>query len=108
MKMPAGGPKTSDGQAFLPRKAREARGGSCKAPRAKWGGAGGNEIPRAKLVSGGELVHRIVFARRLQRRFAGEIFLVIVADVAAAHTLVLHACDPLTDLGALGIGRAHV
>src|SRR3546814_4893588 len=73
MKMPAGGPKTSDGQAFLPRKAREARGGSCKAPRAKWGGAGGNEIPRAKLVSGGELVHRIVFARRLQRRFAGEI-----------------------------------
>ena len=74
MKMPAGGPKTSDGQAFLPRKAREARGGSCKAPRAKWGGAGGNEIPRAKLVSGGELVP--------PRRHAANWFIVLSLPAA--------------------------
>ncbi|AJA08400.1 hypothetical protein SKP52_07395 [Sphingopyxis fribergensis] len=48
--MSAGNPEVSDGQAFLPRKAREARGELCKAPRAKREGAGGATGPRAKLV----------------------------------------------------------
>src|SRR3546814_15504235 len=34
MKMPAEGPRTSDGQAFLPRKAREARGAT-NSPRSE-------------------------------------------------------------------------
>jgi hypothetical protein len=38
-----------------------------------------------------------VGAAGLQRGFAGEVFLVIVADVGARHVLVLHAGDALAD-----------
>src|SRR3546814_4370574 len=44
-----------------------------------------------------ELVHRIMGSARLQRRFAREILLVVVADVGAGHVLVLHAGDALAD-----------
>src|SRR5579883_2250303 len=41
--------------------------------------------------------------RRLQGRFAREVFLVVVADVGAGHVLMLHAGDALADLGALDV-----
>src|ERR1700688_218014 len=44
-----------------------------------------------------ELVHRIVGAARLQSGLAGEIFLVIVADVRPSHVLMPYAGDALTD-----------
>src|SRR6201995_3644719 len=50
-----------------------------------------------------ELVHRVVSTTGLERGFAGEIALVVVADVGAGHVLVLHAGDALTDLGALDV-----
>src|SRR5207249_9254327 len=50
-----------------------------------------------------ELVHRVVGAARLQSGLAGEIFLVIVADIGAGHVLMLGAGDTLTDLLALNI-----
>src|SRR3546814_9260900 len=84
MKMPAGGLKTSDGQAFLPRKAREARGATnSPAPSSVFRRRTGSPA-----ALGRELVHRIVLARGFQGRFAGEIFLMVFADVAAAHILV--------------------
>src|SRR6202020_2849018 len=46
---------------------------------------------------------RVVYAARLQGSFAGEVLLVIVADVGASHVLMLHAGDTLTDLGALDV-----
>src|SRR5580693_1664939 len=50
-----------------------------------------------------ELVHRVVGAARLQSGLAGEIFLVIVADVGAGHVLMLGAGDALTDFLALHV-----
>src|SRR3984885_1918538 len=50
-----------------------------------------------------ELVHRVVGAARLQSGLAGEIFLVIVADVGAGHVLMLGAGDALTDFLTLNI-----
>src|ERR1700760_1965798 len=50
-----------------------------------------------------ETVHRVVGSARLQRSFAGEVLLVIVADVGAGHVLMLYAGDALTDLGALDV-----
>src|SRR3546814_14750461 len=104
MKRPSEGPRTSDGQAFLPRKARGARGATnSPAPssvfrrRTDSPAASCRElVPPAALcrelvppaASCRELVHRTVLARGLQGRFAGKIILVIVADVAAAHILV--------------------
>ena len=48
-----------------------------------------------------ELVHGVVFTCRLQRCFAAEVILVIVADVRAGHVLMFHAGDALADFLAL-------
>ncbi|MBN8909729.1 MAG: FAD-dependent oxidoreductase [Rhodospirillales bacterium] len=66
----------------------------------------GSVGPRAAsswtLICGsGELVHRVVDAAGLQRGLAGEILLVVVADVGAGHVLVADAGDALADLLAL-------
>ena len=45
-----------------------------------------------------ELVHRVVCASGLQGCLAGEVFLVVVADVGSGHVLVPHAGDALSDL----------
>src|SRR5690606_438564 len=96
--MPAGSARASDGQAFLPRKAREARGATnSPAPSSM---SGDLAPPR---TSGRELVHRVVLARGFQRGVACEIFLVVIANVAAAHILVLHAGNALANFGALDI-----
>ena len=65
---------------------------------------GGKSARRERFEPSGvsaELVHRVVRAAGLQRGFAGEVFLVVVADVRARHVLVLHAGDALADLLAL-------
>lgn len=54
-----------------------------------------------RYASGGELVHRVVGPAGLQGRLAGKVTLVIVADVAARHVLVLHTGDAFADLLAL-------
>src|SRR5690606_19274130 len=72
----------------------------------KLGRRGGQRIPPRQArdqLSGRKLVHGVVLARGLERGLAGEIFLVIIADVASAHILVLHAGDALTDFGALDV-----
>ena len=53
--------------------------------------------------SGGELVHGVVLAGCLEGSLAGEVFLVVVADVGAGHVLVLDAGDTLADFGALDV-----
>src|ERR1700758_5293150 len=58
---------------------------------------------RLLLLPLAELVHRVVSAARLQSGLAGEIFLVIVADIGAGHVLMPDAGDTLTDLLALNI-----
>src|SRR3954452_12070433 len=50
-----------------------------------------------------ELVHRVVGAARLQGRRAGEVSLVIVADVGAGHVLMLCTGDGLPDFLALNV-----
>src|SRR3954464_4066282 len=48
-------------------------------------------MTRLLLLSLAELIHRVVGAARLQGSLAGEITLVIVADVGASHVLMLGA-----------------
>src|SRR5882757_6224572 len=60
-------------------------------------------MTRLLLLPLAELVHRVVGAAGLQGRLAGEVFLVIVADVGAGHVLMLGAGDTLTDFLALNI-----
>src|SRR5438445_6618067 len=50
-----------------------------------------------------ELIHRVVGAARLEGGLAGEVLLVVVADIGAGHVLMLGAGDTLTDLLALNI-----
>jgi hypothetical protein len=49
---------------------------------------------RVSLVTASELVHRFVFTRRFEGRFAAEILLVVVADVRAGHFLALYQAMP--------------
>src|SRR5882757_7413256 len=56
---------------------------------------------RLLLLPLAELVHRIMGAAGLQSGLAGEVSLVIVADVRAGHILMLRAGDALTDFLAL-------
>src|SRR3546814_14422274 len=123
MKRPSEGPRTSDGQAFLPRKARGARGATnSPAPssvfrrRTASPAASCRElVPPAALcrdlvppaASCRELVHRFALACGLQGRFAGKLLLAFVADVAAAHIMVFHAGDALANLGALVFIALH-
>src|SRR3954471_8222349 len=60
-------------------------------------------VQRTTRPGSAELVHRVVRAAGLQRRFAGKIFLVVVTDVGAGHVLVPDAGDALADLGALDV-----
>src|SRR5262245_47362935 len=62
-----------------------------------------DHTPGRSIPALAELVHRIVSAARLQGSLAGEIFLVLVADIGAGHVLMLDAGDTLTDLLALNI-----
>src|SRR5258705_220032 len=52
-------------------------------------------MTRLLLLPLAELVHRVAGAARLQGRLAGEISLVIVADIGAGHVLMLCAGDAL-------------
>ena len=52
---------------------------------------------------GRELVHRIVGTAGLKRGFSCKVFLVVVANVAARHVLVLDAGDALADFFALDV-----
>src|SRR4051812_20192884 len=74
-----------------------------KLPKTRTSPAGwrGTFFRRSRLSA--ELVHRVVRAARLQGSLAGEVFLVLVADIGAGHVLVPDTGDALTDLLALDV-----
>ena len=65
--------------------------------RAGAGGLAGDGLGRHRLSPQPNWFIVLCCAAGLERGFAGEVFLVVVADVGARHVLVLHAGDALAD-----------